>query len=186
MVRGLIVAWAAGVVVLPSVGHAAVLTEAFTIAVPAGTGVGAAVNVASSPFAQFDPSAGSLTSVQTSFSGSGSWLGAANGQMLELSVVTHGTAVVLAGLRFFFTPGSIQFGFSGSDQYLPELMSFIGSGTTEVDLRLAGNGGTFQTPVNSGTISYVYTPAASVPEPGSAWLACVGLTAMALVRVARF
>ena len=73
----------------------------------------------------------------------------------------------------------MQFSFQGADQYLPELGSFIGSGTAQVDLRLSGNGGAFNTPLNAGSITYVYDPQPeAVPEPGGVMLMCVGLLAL--------
>ena len=89
--------WTAAVILASSVGNAAVLTQAFNIQVPSGTMVGTAANVASSTFSQFNSTTGLLTSVKTSFLGAGSWVDPAGGQMLVLSLVVHGTAVVLAG-----------------------------------------------------------------------------------------
>lgn len=174
--------WTAAVILASSVGNAAVLTQAFNIQVPSGTMVGTAANVASSTFSQFNSTTGLLTSVNTSFLGAGSWVDPAGGQMLVLSLVVHGTAVVLAGQEYFFTPGTINFSFSGSDSYLPELTSFIGSGLAQVDLRVSGNGGTFTTPLTTGTVSYVFTPAAAVPKPETAWLMGFGLAAVGLLR----
>lgn len=181
-VRFVIAAWTAAVVLVSSISHAAVLTQVFNIQVPSNTTVGAATNVASSTFPQFDPATGTLISVNTSFSGTGSWVTSAGGQMLDLSLVVHGKAIVLAGQRYFFTPGNISFDFAGTDSYLPELASFVGSELTQVDLRFSGSGGTFTTPPNTGTISYAFTPTVAVPEPETTWLTGLGLVAMGLLR----
>lgn len=174
--------WIAAMVLAPGISHAEVLTQAFTIQVPFNTTVGAATSVASSTLSQFDPTTGTLTSVNTTFSGIGSWLNPAMGQMLELSLVVHERAVVLAGQREFFVPGAINFNFTGNDSYLPELTSFVGPGLTQVDLRFSGSGGTLTTPPNIGTISYVFTPTVAIPEPEAVWLTGLGLVMMGLLR----
>lgn len=184
-VHFVIAAWAAVATLVPGISRAAVLTQTFNIQVPSNTAVGAATNVASSTFPQFDPATGTLISVDASFSGAGSWMSPAAGQMLELSLVVHERAIVLAGQRYFFTPGSISFDFAGTDSYLPELTSFVGSGLTQVDLRITGSGGTFTTPPNAGAVSYVFTPAVAVPEPETAWLIGFGLVAVGLLRGGR-
>ena len=162
------------------------MTQGFTIEVPSGTPVESSINVASSFFQQLDPAVGRLTGVQTSFSGGGTWNSLSTSPRLELSVVTHNTAVVLAGQRFFFSPGEVRFSFAETDVFLPELGSFIGSGTAQVDLRILGNGGSFGTPPNQGSITYVYEPQlTAIPEPGGVWLACVGLLALSAIRIKR-
>jgi len=167
----------------PGIVSAASITQGFTIQVPSGTPVGTSTNVASSSFQQLDLAVGRLTEVQTRFSGEGSWASSSASPRLELSVVTHNTAVVLGGVRFFFSPGNIRFNFSETDVFLPQLSSFIGSGTAQVDLRIAGSGGTFSTPLNEGSITYVYEPlVAAIPEPGGVWPACVGLLALGAFR----
>jgi hypothetical protein len=98
-------------------------------------------------------------------------------------LVIHDTAVVLAGQQFFFTPGFVSFSFDGKDSYLPELSSFIGTGTTQVDLRISGVGGTFSVPLTTGSITYDYTATTTVPEPGRMWAAFVGLLALFLRRL---
>ena len=184
-IRSMIAAWTAAVIFAPGAGHAAVLTQAFNIEVPSGTTVGAATNVASSTFPQLDPATGTLTSVNTSFSGVGSWIDPVGGHRMELSLVVHGKAVVLAGQENFFTPGTINLSFSGADSYLPELTSFIGSATTQVDLRISGNGGAFAMLPTTGTVSYIFTPAVAVPEPETAWLTGLGLVMVGLLRGGR-
>lgn len=178
-------AWAAVGVITPGTGRAAVQTEAFSIQVPAGTAVTPATNVASSAFPQFNPANGTLNSVTTNYVGSGSWTDPVGGRVLTLALVVHDKSVVLAGQDFFFSPGAKTFGFSGTDVFLPELTSFIGSGLTQVDLQLSGGGGTFATPLTNGTISYNFTPAVVVPEPGTTWVMGIGLVAAGLLRASR-
>lgn len=168
---------------MPGIAAATSLTQSFTIEAPSGTAVGDGVNVASSSFQQFDPAAGTLTEIQTVFNGTGLWNSVASGPRLDLSLVTHGLAVVVGGERVFFSPGDVPFSLCGTDRYLPELGSFIGSATAQVDLRILGNGGTFSTQVTQGSVTYVYDPQPiDLPEPGSLWLAGVGLLALGMVR----
>lgn len=168
---------------IPGIASATSITQSFTIEAPAGTVVGDGVNVASSLFQQFDPAAGALTEIQTVFTGGGRWDSVASSPQLDLSLVTHGAAVVVGGERVFFSPGDVAFSLGGTDRYLPELSSFIGSGTAQLDLRILGNGGTFSTPSTSGSVTYVYDPqATAIPEPGSLWMACVGLLALGIIR----
>lgn len=168
---------------MPSIAAATSLTQSFTIEAPSGTPVGDGVNVASSSFQQFNPAAGTLTEIQTVFTGTGLWNSAAAGPQLDLSLVTHGLAVVVGGERVFFSPGDVPFSLGGTDRYLPELGSFIGSATAQVDLRILGNGGTFSTPPTQGSVTYMYDPQpADIPEPGSVWLIAVGLLALSVLR----
>ena len=171
--------------IMPGASRGALLTQAFSIQVPPDTPVGAATNVASSTFRQLDPATGTLTSVNTSFSGTGTWTDPVGGRVLTLALVVHGTAVVLAGQTFFFAPGTKDFSFSGTDVFLPELTSFVGSGLAQVDLQFSGGGGTFTTPLNTGAITYVFTPAVTVPEPGTAWVTGFGLVAVGLLQIRR-
>lgn len=168
---------------MPRIAAATSLTQSFTIEAPSGTEVGNGVNVASSLFQQFDPAAGTLTEIQTVFTGNGLWDSVAAAPRLDLSLVTHGAAVVVGGERVFFTPGDVSFSLGGTDRYLPELGSFIGLATAQLDLRILGNGGTFSTPLTGGSVTYVYDPQPTdLPEPGSLGLACVGLLALGATR----
>ena len=172
---------------VPSAALAAVLNQGFIIQVPSGTALEASVNVASSFFQQLDPATGTLIEVQTVLEGTGSWSSPAAAPLLNLSLVTHNTAVAIGGQQPFFRPGSVSFKLGTTDRFLPELGSFIGSGLAQVDLRLNGNDGTFSTSAIGGTISYVYEPrqVAAVPEPDALWLMGAGLLALTVVRERR-
>ena len=167
---------------MPGIASATSLTQSFTIEAPSGTPVGDGVNVASSLFPRFDPATGTLIEIQTVFNGTGLWDSAAAAPRLDLSLVVHGLAVVIGGQRVFFSPGDVPFSLGGTDRYLPELGSFIGSGTAQVDLRILGNGGSFSTPSTVGSVTYVYDPQPiDLPEPGSFWLAGIALLAFGLI-----
>lgn len=179
-----IAASALGLLLLrPGIASATALTQSFAIEVPSGTVAGDGVNVASSSFQQFDPAMGTLTEIQTIFGGTGSWNSSTAAPRLDLSLVTHGAAVVIGGEQVFFSPGDVQFSLGGTDRYLPELGSFIGPGAAQVDLRILGDGGTFSTALTEGSVAYVYEPQpAAIPEPGAVWTLCAGLLALAVLR----
>jgi hypothetical protein len=167
---------------IPRPGSAATITEDFTLKVPTGTEVSMlGVNVASSLFPQFNPADGTLTQLDSVFSGSGTWASSSGSPQLDLSFVVHGSLVVIGTQQDFFTPGKVTFDLGGTDSFIPELGSFIGAGTTQADLRILGipgETGTFKTSTISGSITYVYNP---IAEPSGAGLLLAGLVGLAAV-----
>jgi hypothetical protein len=164
----------------PAPAKANSISETFTITVSSPQTLGSILDVTSSSFAQFNPSLGTLTEVQSTLTGTGTWAG--TGTVFITNLLTASPVnEVISNSQTFFTLGAITFSISGADSFPFDLSVFSGTGTTDVRLSLNSDRSTdtFMTDGTlTGTITYDYTPAAT-REPSSLALLATGLLGFA-------
>jgi hypothetical protein len=178
--------------VMPAMAFANTLIVPFTLTVgsPAVLTTDDYSGFVSTPFAQFDPANGTLTSIDISLSGQGSWDNAGSIGFLAAALTLPGDGSVTIGNgQSFGSPGLIDISLTASysGSLLLPVLTGSGSVTETFDLLAAGMDETFATvsPLE-GSITYNYTPPAAVPEPDSLILFAGGLAILgAATRVVR-
>lgn len=159
--------------------HADTITQSFTVLGNTGAVLGSgSYGVASSSFARFDASKGTLNSLTISLSGTATYNGADHDNFEALSSVNASQFVLgINTSGFTFQPGNFGIAASGTDSYGPDLsLFFTGSGTQQLLLQFSDP--TTNVSVTNGRITYDFTtPAATAitPEPSSLALLGTGL-----------
>jgi hypothetical protein len=174
-----------------AVANTLIVPFTLTVASPAVLTMGDETGFTSTPFAQFDPANGTLTGIDLSLSGKGTW-DTKGGPVdyLEARLTLPGdSSVTSANVQDIAPPGVIDLSLTAD--YAGNLLSTVltgsGSLTETLDLFTFGLNETFSTvsPL-AGSITYIYTPSVAVPEPASLVLFAGGLAILVIAtRVAR-
>lgn len=172
----------------PSSLRANTITETFSLSVPT-TALTPGGNIfTTTSFAEFNPADGTLNSITATLTGPATWSGGSiEGDVFSAFLVFSGTnrlvgntaAPVFTGLPFGST--TINFNISETDTLALDFPFVTGTGTTGFDFVAISPGTTFSanSPGLSGTITYNFTPSASVPEPTTLTLLGTGLLVLA-------
>ena len=168
----------AGIALLGSEhARAAAITQIFSLPDIPGLGPGLTVNESGSPISQFNPAFGTLTSVSVTTTAIIIFIGGIN---------TENIANGALFLASSFYPNMSQcFGSCSTTMSLNynvppngDLSGFVGAGTIAPDITMSNNSSgpnLLASTFVGESVTYNYTPAATVPEPGSLSVLAVGL-----------
>jgi hypothetical protein len=168
----------------PVPASAAQIVENFTISISGSTDQ----DFEGTSFAQFNPLLGVLTSIQESVTGSATWLTSFPGDTLILN-----TKLIPSSQMFSSSvtggPSVIQVNINGVSVFPSQ---FEGTGSLEETLiSLDNDANTFSPAVLDGTITYNFTPPASVgvgsavPEPSTWGMMLIGFAGLSYAAVRR-
>jgi hypothetical protein len=168
----------------PVPASAAQIVEDFTISISGSTDQ----DFDSTQFAQFNPLLGVLTSIQESVTGSATWLTSFPGDTLILN-----TKLIPSSQMFSSSvtggPSVIQVNINGVSVFPSQ---FEGTGSLEETLiSLDNDANTFSPAVLDGTVTYNFTPPASVgvgsavPEPSTWGMMLIGFAGLSYAAVRR-
>ncbi|MBV9443552.1 MAG: PEP-CTERM sorting domain-containing protein [Acidobacteriaceae bacterium] len=173
---------AVAITLMPGAVKADSITESFSLSIPTTTLTDTAPNggenFPTTGFAEFNPAIGTLNSIAATLTGPATWSFGLNFILNASLLFNNSPTFTEAGInafQSFESQGAISFDISTTNTFPDELLLVTGTGTTNFVLNLSAAGDTFSTtsPGLTGTITYNYTPAAAIPEPGSLTLLAV-------------
>lgn len=177
---------AAVIMLMPLSAKADQITEMLSITVFPAMTIPNSGNFAGTAFPKFNPSIGTLNNIMTTLTGPATWTSSIPSQFFVTCVALHGTGECVTSFQDFPSPGTININLSGTDSFAPDLATLTGTGTTTLDLRavIFDLGDTFATSASglSGSITFNYTPSATIPEPSSLALFGIGFVGLAFFR----